>query len=148
MIPVDMQEVYGALGKVRERLIEGHPQKRGEFGILSFLIRAEILKDRRLVRTGVLISAPRVDSVTLRVCPHRLHGLTEGVEGIAALDAKLDEKTRSKAVDNEESKGDMLNPKGIWRDAPWLVEDDRIVGKVTSVHLALLPRTVDGGVFT
>ena len=95
-----------------QRFIEGHAEQVRECSVALFIVRFHFDKHILVVVTGVLITIPRIDSVTIRSQAGFNHGLTKRKIRIRRMRSELDEHAGRNLPDHPCSEGHVTDPGG------------------------------------
>jgi len=110
---VNVQQVDGGVGDVRQSLVKGHAIQDGK----SFVVAMEPLQIKKygfFVVVGVDVAQPSVNGVAAGGEFQFGHGLAEGTIGDAVLGAEFDQDTGAQHFGERHGEGDVLGPAGFF----------------------------------
>src|SRR6185295_4103285 len=77
VIPIDVKQVDGPVAKVFQRLVKCALDKPGETLVEKRIVSAQFRQDFRSIESGVTISLPGINRITMRIKTQLLYGLAK-----------------------------------------------------------------------
>ena len=113
---IDVQQVHGRVGDVRQGLVKGHAKQGGE-GFVAAVEFVEIEIDGFPVMVSVGVAEPGVDGIAVGGELQFSDGLAESAVGDAVLCAEFDDGAGMKHLDEGHGEGGVLGPAGFFVQA-------------------------------